>query len=101
MAEEGWEKAPYFRHHESTRASQRSRLSEAAGRLIQAGSCAASICQSSDLLLRVPVQPEAAPAMVPLGEWLAWEEVFAAQPAPRSTVQKAAYRPTVRRAILL
>ncbi|CAE7939609.1 CLT3, partial [Symbiodinium sp. KB8] len=63
MAEEGWEKA--------------------AGRLIQAGSCAASICQSSDLLLRVPVQPEAAPAMVPLGEWLAWEEVFAAQPAPR------------------
>ncbi|CAE7853920.1 CLT3, partial [Symbiodinium microadriaticum] len=73
MAEEGWEKA--------------------AGRLIQAGSCAASICQSSDLLLRVPVQPEAAPAMVPLGEWLAWEEVFAAQPAPRSTVQKAAYRP--------
>ena len=39
--------------------------------------------------------------MVPLGEWLAWEEVFAAQPAPRSTVQKAAYRPTVQRAILL
>ena len=45
MAEEGWEKAPYFRHHEQHE-SQRSRLSEAAGRLIQAGSCAASICQS-------------------------------------------------------